>query len=105
MINPSTFRLTCANAKRIVNQRASDSSKVVLTFHALERMGERGVIADEVYRILRSGSVYILPIRNEVGDWQVEIEKRMPGGRDLAIVTVVPTEDKLIVRTVMWRDL
>lgn len=105
MTAPSLLRLTCTNAKRVINQRALDTGRVILTFHAQERMEERGIISDEVYRILRCGSVYAAPIRNEEGDWQVEIEKRMPGGRDVAIVTVVPVNDGLIVRTVMWRDL
>ncbi len=102
---PSQLRLTCTIAKEIINRRALDTAQVVLTFHAQERMEERGIVSDEVYRILRSGAVFELPIRNEQGDWQVEIEKRMPGGRDVAVVTVVPQDDGLIVRTVMWRDL
>lgn len=105
MTAPSPLRLTCLNAKRIVNERAVDTGRVVLTFHAQERMEERGIVSDEVYRILRTGSVFAPPIRNEQGDWQVEVEKRMPGGRDVAVVTVVPRDDGLVVRTVMWRDL
>lgn len=34
-----------------------------------------------------------------------QMEQRMPGGRDAVVVTVIRREDRLLVVTVMWRDL
>jgi len=43
---------------------------------------------------------------NERGHWQATMARRMPGGRDACVVTVIVRGDHtLIVRTVMWRDL
>ncbi len=67
-------------------------------------MAERGFTLDDVLAILRKGSVYSLPHKNERDDWQAEMERRMPGGRDAVAVTVVPQGLRLVVRTVMWRD-
>jgi hypothetical protein len=67
-------------------------------------MFERGFTIVDILAILRAGGVYGPPIKNEKGDWQAEVERRMPGGRDAVAITVVPHGKMLIVRTVMWRD-
>jgi hypothetical protein len=56
-------------------------------------------------RILREGRVLETPVLTEGGEWKSEIEVRMPGGRDVAVVTVLWHGDRLVVVTVMWRDL
>jgi hypothetical protein len=33
------------------------------------------------------------------------MEMRMPGGRDAVVVTVIRLGDRLVVVTVMWRDV
>ena len=67
-------------------------------------MEERGFTITDVLAILRQGGVYIAPFRNELGDWQTDVERRMPGGRDAVAVTVVSVGQTLIIRTIMWRD-
>jgi hypothetical protein len=98
------FRMTVQAAVRIIKQRATSSGNVILTYHAQERMEERGINLDDVLTILRKGSVYAAPRKNDLGDWQAEMERRMPGGRDVVAVTVIPLGDRLVVKTVMWRD-
>jgi len=78
---------------------------VILTEHAQDRMAERDISAPEVFTILRSGTVHEPPIRTEEGEWKAEIALRMPGGRDVAVVTVLRDGDRLVVATVMWRDI
>ena len=90
--------------QRIVRVRAEISGDVIFTDHARERMDERGFTDGDVLTTLRKGGIYDTPFRNESGDWQVEVERRMPGGRDAVAITVVPHGTKLVVRTVMWRD-
>lgn len=104
MPQPIPMKLTATLATRLINERAKDTGKVRFTHHAEERMELRGIIAAEVYRILREGTVYVEPRKNERNDWQAEIERRMPGGRDVAVITVIPHGDGLIIKTVMWRD-
>jgi hypothetical protein len=102
---PIPLRLTAAAATRAIRERAQDSANVVLTFHAQDRMQERDVSAAEVFRILREGQVFGDPVREAGGDWKAEIEKRLPGRRDAAVVTVIRAGGSLVVVTVMWRDL
>jgi len=104
MADPIPLRLTAAAATKAIQERARDSANVALTLHALERMEERGIIAAQVYEILRKGSVHRPPVRLEDGDWKAEMERRMPGGRDAVAVTVIRRGRRLIVVTVMWRD-
>lgn len=98
------LRLTIRHAQQIVAERARVSDNVVITDHAAERMDERGITLDDVLVILRKAAIYVAPKRNEHAEWQVEVERRMPGGREAAVVTVIPDGIFLIVRTVMWRD-
>lgn len=96
-------------AQRVIHAWAADTSRVIITDHAFERVDEREAdVLDTitVYRILQTGTVLDDPVRNEKGHWQASVAKRMPGGRDVCVVTVIVRDDRtLIVRTVMWRDL
>lgn len=104
MAEPVPLRMTAAAVTRVIQQRATASDNVIVTNHAGERMWERGFTLDDVLTILRRGRVWELPFKNEHGDWQAEIERRMPGGREAVVITVVPQGPRLIVVTVMWRD-
>jgi hypothetical protein len=98
-------RLTAKAATLIIRDRARVTANVILTDHAQEQMVDRGVTAPEVYGILREGAVFDAPVLTEVGEWKAEIEMRMPGGRDVAVVTVMSHANRLVVVTVMWKDL
>lgn len=104
MVEPTPLRMSAAAIQRLVRVRAEASKSVIITDHAQERMGERSLTIDDVLTILRQGGVYFAPFRNERGDWQADVERRMPGGREAVAITIVPHGQMLIVRTVMWRD-
>jgi hypothetical protein len=96
-------------AERVIRAWAQDTSRILISDHAFDRLGERfdeePLDTPTVYRILKVGRVQGDPIRNERGHWQATMVLRMPGGRDAGAVTVILREDrKLIVRTVMWED-
>jgi hypothetical protein len=79
---------------------------VIIGDHAFDRVGERDITQPEVYRVLRTGMVLEQPTVNERGDWQAIMVRRMPGGRDAGVVTIVYKEGRtLFVRTVEWMDL
>lgn len=103
--DPIPLRLTASAATKAIRERATDTANVILTDHAQERMQERGILAPEVFDILRRGMVHRPPERLAGGDWKAEMEMRMPGGRDAVVVTVVRVGDRLVVKTVMWRDM
>ena len=104
MAQPIPLRMSAAAVQRLVRKRSQTSEHVIITDHARERMEERSFTIVDVLTILRQGGVYLLPFLNERGDWQTEVERRMPGGREAVVITVVPQEEMLIVRTIMWRD-
>lgn len=97
-------------AERTIREWAQDTSRVLISDHAFDRLDERfdeqQIDTPTVYRILQNGQVFGDPTKNERGHWQATMVLRMPGGRDAGVVTVILKEDKkLIVRTVMWKDL
>ena len=101
---PIPLRMSAQAAVRLVRQRAETSANVIVTDHAAGRMVERGITLDDVMTVLCRGNVYVAPYVNERREWQAEVERRMPGGRDAAVITVIPQGEYLIVKTVMWRD-
>lgn len=103
MPKPKTWRLTPQMATRRIRERAANSAHVLLTLHAQEQMQARDIIAPELFRILREGTVRDPPVR-EGEEWRAVMELRMPGGRDAATVTVLASGQVLRVITVMWRD-
>ncbi len=96
------WKLTPEMATREIHERARNSANVLLTQHAQEQMVERDIIAPEVYRILREGTVHEQPVL-QGDEWKAIVELRMPGGRDAATVTVLAAGTRLRVVTVMWR--
>lgn len=116
MAEPIPFRrpirwtsLRSDEAEATIRDWAQDTARVVITDHAFDRVDERDADSLDVmvvYRALQTGVVLGDPVMNEFGHWQATMAKRMPGGRDACVVTVIVRDDRtLIVRTVMWRDL
>jgi hypothetical protein len=116
MVDPTPLRrpprwdnLRADEAERIIREWALDTSRVIITDHAFDRIEERSEIelvdTPTIYRILQTGQVFGEPAKNERGHWQAIMAARMPGGREACAVTVIVREDRrLIVRTVMWKD-
>lgn len=84
---------------------ASNTARVALTDHAIERMEERDIPDVDLFRILRNGHISgaIEPGKRD-GDWKVKIVYRLKGSRDAGVVTVVLATDRLVVATVEWED-
>lgn len=104
MRKPGRWRLSAEMATQEIRRRAAISANVLLTLHAQEQMVARDIITNEVFRILREGQVLEPPVL-ESEEWKAIMELRMPGGRDAATVTVLTAVERLVVVTVMWRDL
>jgi hypothetical protein len=79
---------------------------VIIGDHAFDRISEREIISDDVYWILESGYVDGSLVRNEHGDWELIMVRRMPGGREAGVVTIVFVKGQMLfVKTVEWMDL
>ena len=105
MAAPRYLYLTARAATRAIRERAAVTENVILTEHAMDRMVERDISAPEVFTILRRGTVHAAPALTEEGEWKAEIEMRLPGSGNAAVVTVFRDGDRLVVVTVMWRDM
>jgi len=87
----------------------NDDLDIAWTKHALERLGERGLIAGDVHYVLKHGFVYEEPQAGKVaGYFKYRMEARTPnsGNRTVGVV-VIPDKGghcSLKVVTVMWMD-
>lgn len=54
---PAAIVLNKALARKRINELSKATANVIFTNHARERMVEREIFADEVYRVLRTGFV------------------------------------------------
>lgn len=101
------FRPNVRKLERLIRQIAEDSSRVSLTEHALERMEQRGITDFEVFGTLRTGSVIADSLRpgKAPGDQVCRVVKPIEGSREVGVITVVKSEERLIVLTVQWEDL
>ena len=101
-------KLRSDEAEAIIRHRASPDTtgNVVFTNHTWQRVSEREIPTDAVYKILRTGWVSEGPFQNENGEWQVTVAKPLKGNRNAGVVTVIVDDDKtLVVLTVEWMDL
>lgn len=88
-------------AKRVA-ELAADSSLVMVTKHAKQRMKKRKILLSQVLEVLRGGQVVEHAHKNPRGDWCCTLQKQTSG--DLVKVPVVLFEDEgeiVIVITVM----
>lgn len=101
-------KLRADEAEWLIRQRAKEDSteNVIFTDHAWDRIEERDITREDVFRILRSGRCVEAPQRNEKGHWQVIVSKRLQGSREAGAVTIILEDsEKLIIRTVQWMDV
>lgn len=96
-------KLRSDEAEKVIRRRAETTGSIIYTDHFWERE-ERDIVREDVADILRTGFCDE-PKRNEFGNWQVIVSKRLHGHREAAAVTVIlEDEEKLLIRTVEWLD-
>jgi Domain of unknown function (DUF4258) len=99
------MQLTANAAQQEVRKLAATSSNIVWTNHIFEQMDERGIDADDVLTVLRSGYVDNDPERGkQANDWKVQVSLRLKDRRVAVVVTVIQDSKRLILVTAFWRD-
>lgn len=101
-------KLRTDEAEQVIKQRSQPdrTANVIFTDHAWDRVDEREITREDVFRILREGHCSDEPAKNDKGHWQAIMTKRIQGSREAGVVTVIlEDDDKLIIRTVQWMDL
>ena len=92
-------------AEKVIRERAEDTGNVIFSDHAWDRVSEREITRQDVFRILQQGYCQE-PAKDEFGRWKVIVTKRLQGSREAGVITViVDDEEKLIIPTVQWMDL
>ncbi|MGH2510349.1 MAG: DUF4258 domain-containing protein [Ktedonobacteraceae bacterium] len=103
--NVVPLRMKRIKAQEIVRRRAADTSNIILSNHAKERMFERDIWAIDVFRILRNGVIEEEPQKTDRGEWKVKVCMRLKGNRDAGVITIILDRQRLLVKTVEWEDL
>lgn len=90
----------------IIQSIADHSECVDFTDHAFERMDERDISTRDVFRIFRRGTIAgeIEPGKR-ADEWRCKVIYRLKGNRDAGVVTVVCSQQRLLVITVEWEDI
>jgi len=91
--------MTGDTALRQIRELAKDSSRVIRTTHARERMIERGISIQQVFTCLRAGIIIEGPAPNAHGNWQVTMMARQSGD-EITCVVVIDWETRLLIVTV-----
>ena len=99
--------LRADEAQRVIQERTQNSENVIFGEHAMDRVDLRSITEIDARRILSVGTVEGEPELCPNGlDWKVIVVRRMPGGRDAGVVTVIfrPPSQSLFIVTVEWMD-
>ena len=94
------FRMGPDQARSLVNRLAQDSSNVVLTRHAKDKMTERGRVRKEMDEVLRQGILSEGPAPSVKGGEEGTMIRRV-AGQDITVVVVIDDDRRrLWVKTV-----
>lgn len=88
--------------QRHIRAVAVDSALVFLTGHVKKRMRERGVGINEIYDILRHGTIVRPPEINIAKDSLECRMERYVGGRDRAVVVALDDDDPNLIVVTVW---
>ena len=81
-------KLRADEAETVIRRRAGpeDTGQVIFTDHTWDRVPEREINRADTFDILRTGYCLDQPKRNERGNWQVTVSKRLAGHREAGAV-------------------
>lgn len=99
--------VTHRNAASVIQALAQDTSRVIVTNHAKERMALRGVTSRQVYRCVQVGTEVNYEFDTEHGSHKVTFEIRSAEMRVSAVTALWehPEKGRIVVVTVMTAPL
>ena len=68
-------------------------------------MAKRDIFIDDVFKVLRNGTVDDAPTLTRHNEWQCKLVHRIKGNRSVGVVTIILHKAKLFIKTVEWEDL
>lgn len=88
-----------------IRELAAETKNIYLSDHAQERMWERDISAMEVFEVLRLGHIDGVPwVEPETKEQACKVVFKKKGSRAIGVVTILLTDDGLLVKTVEWED-
>lgn len=101
--NVLAFRMNDQSLKRKIAELAQDSSKVILTLHAKQRMRKRKVLLTQVLQVLQNGRVVEHAHQDIHGHWRCTLERLVSGDLIKVVAALGENElrEKVVVITVM----
>src|SRR4030088_1416185 len=87
-------KLRADQAQTIIRERARLTINVVIGEHALDRIDERSIVAEDVYWILQTGFAEGQPTYEGDDEWKVIMVRRSPDCREAGVVTLIVSNDK-----------
>lgn len=88
-----------------IRKIAAETSRVLLSDHAADRMWARGIDDSEVFEVLRLGGIRGLPwFEENKTEPACKMVFRRRGAREIGVVTIVLVDERLLVKTVEWED-
>jgi len=89
-----------------VRALAADSANIKWSFHAQERMIERGIELRVALTVIRTGQIRgDLEAGQNDGEWKANIVRALHGIREVGTVVLVISDARILVKTVEWEDL
>lgn len=99
------FKFTAAVAQERIRAAARVTTDIVWGRHIEDRMDQRGLMRQDVLRILRTGFVDEPPMKTEfAGEWKCKITLRIRGERVAGVAVVLLPDGRLFLKTVEWED-
>ena len=85
---------------------AVQTANIKWSYHAQERMLERGIALRVAIQVIRTGQIKgeLEPGQNE-GEWKVKIVRTVEGRREVGAVLLVIRNASILVKTVEWEDI
>jgi Domain of unknown function (DUF4258) len=84
---------------------AEHTDRIIFGDHTQDRMEERGIHSEDVYRVLRLGEIVGRVVAGiDAGEWKCKVVAKLRGSRQLGVVTIILMNDKLFIKTTEWED-
>jgi len=89
--NVVNLDLTPVKAMQVIAEIVKDTSNVIITDHAQEKMIERGITAVQILKCLKNGRIIEGPYRETRGNWKMNINC-FSAGEPLTVVVVLDNQ-------------
>ncbi|MBI2584659.1 MAG: DUF4258 domain-containing protein [Rhodospirillales bacterium] len=92
------LQITATTARPIIQEIATNTSRIVILDHAKRRMRKRRITPSQVVSCLRKGVVIEGPALDDKGFWRCTMQ-RLAAGEEVTVVVSFNSRDRVLVIT------